>query len=89
MTDRGEAANHGITDAARLLEQLIAINEGRISQEEGLRNFEAEMRPRAHDAVLLSRQACLDAHNLHGLKPDSPLVSKRAKVLQPGVEAKK
>ncbi|RFU31575.1 hypothetical protein B7463_g4763, partial [Scytalidium lignicola] len=86
---RGEAANHGLTDASRLVEQLVAINEGKISQKEGLEKFEAEMRPRTHDAVLLSRQACLDAHDLHNIKPDSPLVSKRAKVLQPGIETKK
>jgi len=81
---RGEAANHGITDAARLSEQLRAINEGEISQEEGVNVYEAEMRLRAHDAVLLSRQACLDAHDLNGIMPDSPLVSKRAKVVAPG-----
>ena len=51
--------------------------------------FEEEMRLRAHDAVLLSRQACLDAHDLNGIKPDSPLVSKRARVLRPGEEVKK
>lgn len=67
------------------MEQLVAIDAGQISQESGIGNFEAEMRPRAHDAVLLSRQACLDAHDLNNLKPDSPLVSKRAKVLQPGM----
>ncbi|KAH8592822.1 monooxygenase-like protein [Bisporella sp. PMI_857] len=85
---RGEAANHGITDAARLLEQLVALHSGNISQKEGLENFQAEMRPRAHDAVLLSRQACLDAHDLNNLKPDSPLVSKRAKILESGIVVK-
>ncbi|KAH7323464.1 FAD-binding domain-containing protein [Rhexocercosporidium sp. MPI-PUGE-AT-0058] len=84
---RGEAANHGFTDAARLSEQLIAMYRGEISQKNGIEEFEAEMMPRTHDAVLLSRQACLDAHDLNKLKPESPLVSKRAKVLQPATLA--
>jgi hypothetical protein len=36
------------------------------------------MRTRACDAVLLSRQACLDAHDFHALTDESPLLSKRA-----------
>jgi hypothetical protein len=75
-----------MTDAARLSEQLMAIDSGKISMQEGIKLFEDEMRQRGHDAVLLSRQACLDAHDLNGLKPNSPLVSKRAKVLQPGAD---
>ncbi|TVY38033.1 putative FAD-dependent monooxygenase [Lachnellula occidentalis] len=85
---RGEAANHGITDAARLTEQLQDVGRGMIPQREAVIKYESEMRPRAHDAVLLSRQACLDAHDLNSLTPDSPLVSKRAKVRQPGVAVK-
>jgi hypothetical protein len=38
------------------------------------------MRKRVKDAVLLSREACLDAHDLGALRDDSPLVSKRAVV---------
>ncbi|TVY40613.1 putative FAD-dependent monooxygenase [Lachnellula subtilissima] len=85
---RGEAANHGITDVARLAEQLQDVGRGIISQKEAIIKYESEMRPRAHDAVLLSRQACLDAHDLNSLTPDSPLVSRRAKVHEPGVAVK-
>jgi hypothetical protein len=45
--------------------------------------FQEEVRERAGQAVLLSRQACLDAHDLKGLKDDSPLVSARATVRTP------
>ncbi|KAI9746357.1 MAG: hypothetical protein M1818_000069 [Claussenomyces sp. TS43310] len=83
---RGEAANHGMTDAARLASQLVAIYEGKISPKEGIEQYEQEMRPRCHDAVLLSRRACLDAHNLNELKPDSPVVAKRARILKPEQE---
>ncbi|CZR70074.1 related to monooxygenase [Phialocephala subalpina] len=82
---RGEAANHGMTDAALLSEKIVAINDGKISREEVIQSYEKSLRERTHDAVLLSRQACLDAHDLNALTADSPLVSKRAKVLQPGI----
>ena len=80
---RGEAFNHGITDAANLATQLIAHwNQAEIAKAIGV--YEKEVLERTHDAVLLSRQACLDAHDYHNLHADSPLVSKRAKVQVPG-----
>ncbi|GKT40260.1 putative FAD-dependent monooxygenase [Colletotrichum spaethianum] len=80
---RGEAFNHGITDAARLSEQLIEAHQARTGYERAVESYESEMRPRTRTAVLLSRQACLDAHDLNALTPDSPLVSKRAIILEP------
>jgi 2-polyprenyl-6-methoxyphenol hydroxylase-like FAD-dependent oxidoreductase len=80
---RGEAFNHGITDASRLSEQLIEAHRNCVAYGEAVESYEAEMRPRTRAAVLLSRQACLDAHDLRALKPDSPLVSRRATVLEP------
>ncbi|KAF2471431.1 FAD-binding domain-containing protein [Lindgomyces ingoldianus] len=84
---RGEAFNHGITDAARLSERIIEAYVGGYDAErlhQAVDSYEVEMRERTRDAVLLSRQACLDAHDIDRLGPQSPLVSKRAKVLEPG-----
>ncbi|RMZ79258.1 hypothetical protein DV737_g3532, partial [Chaetothyriales sp. CBS 132003] len=92
---RGEAFNHGITDAANLSRHLISVVTATNSDEpstrqttslrEAVTKYETELRTRGHDAALLSRQACLDAHDLHNLNSDSPLVSRRARVLKPGV----
>ncbi|KAF2007434.1 FAD binding domain-containing protein [Amniculicola lignicola CBS 123094] len=84
---RGEAANHGMMDAAKLKDQLKLWHEGKLDQQEAIEAYEKELIKRGHDAVLLSRQACLDAHDIRNLHADSPLVSKRAKVLDPGVRA--
>jgi 2-polyprenyl-6-methoxyphenol hydroxylase-like FAD-dependent oxidoreductase len=86
-TDRGEAANHGMMDAAKLKDQLKLWHEGKLDQQEAIAVYERELIKRGHDAVLLSRQACLDAHDIRNLHADSPLVSKRAKVLEPGAKA--
>ncbi|KAI8955561.1 hypothetical protein F4801DRAFT_600847 [Xylaria longipes] len=83
---RGEAANHGFLDASKLKEQLKLWHGGLKTQGQALEDFETEMRERAHQAVLLSRQACLDAHDIANLGPDSPLVSRRARVMEPGLE---
>ncbi|KAK7046535.1 hypothetical protein R3P38DRAFT_2874268 [Favolaschia claudopus] len=84
---RGEAANHGITDAEHLAEQLQLWQEGEKTRAEAVAAYEDEMIPRAHQAVLLSREACLDAHDVKNLKPESPLVSRRAVVRTPGVRS--
>ncbi|KAI0099250.1 FAD/NAD(P)-binding domain-containing protein [Nemania sp. FL0031] len=81
---RGEAANHGLLDASKLKEQLKLWYGGSKTKRQALEDFETEMRERTHEAVLLSRQACLDAHGIENLGPDSPLVSSRARVLVPG-----
>lgn len=83
---RGEAYNHGVTDASLLATQLHFVKIGEKTQELALEEYEAEVLARTHDAVLLSRQACLDAHDYHNLKSDSPLVSKRARILVPATE---
>lgn len=88
---RGEAFNHGITDAARLSEELVGAFSGDFDQERlkvAVDKYEQEMIKRTYSAVLLSRQACLDAHDIEKLGPDSPLVSKRARVLEPGQSVK-
>lgn len=49
-------------DAIKLVEQLKLWEEGAKSLVEAVTAYEDEMRPRAREGVLLSRQACLDAH---------------------------
>lgn len=83
---RGEAFNHGITDAAKLSEHIIAAHKNISPLRHAVNSYEEEMQTRTHTAVLLSRQACIDAHDLNNLTPDSPLVSKRA-VLKKPIEA--
>lgn len=77
---RGEAFNHGVTDIERLVAQLMRVKNGKTNLVDAIGVYEEEMINRTHDAVLLSRQACLDAHDYHKLNDDSPLVSKRARV---------
>lgn len=89
---RGEAFNHGIMDAAQFSKRIAEAYRGageydRDALREAVDAYEKEMRERTHSAVLLSRQACLDAHDIKRLGPDSPLVSKRARVPEPGQSA--
>ena len=74
---RGEGANHGILDAALLVDQLKKVKAGEITQKEVIDAYEAEMRPRAHEAVLKSRQAALDAHDWDVLTENSPIIGGR------------
>lgn len=75
---RGEAANHGMLDAYHLSRALNSIyREGR-SQEEAMDKFEEEMRTRTSRAVLMSRQACFDAHDWSKLDETSAILTKRA-----------
>ncbi|KYK60751.1 monooxygenase [Drechmeria coniospora] len=75
---RGEAANHGLLDAFHLLRELRALHAGSKTAEQAIGDYEAEMRGRAVPAVLLSRQACLDAHDFHGLNENSAVLKRRA-----------
>lgn len=84
---RGEAFNHGITDAATLSKNLSEVYMEKIDQKkliEKVWEYQEETRKRCYEAVLLSRRACLDAHDIENLGADSPLVSKRARILVPG-----
>jgi 2-polyprenyl-6-methoxyphenol hydroxylase-like FAD-dependent oxidoreductase len=74
---RGEAANHGFLDALLLYRALKGVHDGSIRQGEAIRKYEDEMRERAKSAVLLSRQACLDAHDWEGLNEASAVLRKR------------
>lgn len=75
---RGEAANHGILDALKLCEVLQSVYQGGQSTEEAILKYEKELRSRTSAAVLLSRQACLDAHDWAGLNEHSAVLKRRA-----------
>nr|ADO29923.1 hypothetical protein PP101 [Penicillium paxilli] len=75
---RGEAANHGLLDAFHLSQAIAKIYSGSSSQPDAINGFESEMRERTSRAVLLSRQACRDAHDWTRLDETSAILTKRA-----------
>ncbi|KAL5344044.1 hypothetical protein BJX70DRAFT_405221 [Aspergillus crustosus] len=75
---RGEAANHGLLDAFKLVHVLEHAYNGSKTLTEGMNHYEMEMRKRTRRAVLLSRQACLDAHNWDQLNEDCAILTRRA-----------
>jgi len=75
---RGEAANHGLLDAFNLYHALERIHKGEQTQDEAINQFEEEMRTRTSRAVLMSRQACYDAHDWERLDENSAVLAKRA-----------
>jgi 2-polyprenyl-6-methoxyphenol hydroxylase-like FAD-dependent oxidoreductase len=79
VPDRGEAANHGITDARLLHDQLVEVSLGNISQLNAIEKYETEMRDRTSWAVLMSRQACLDAHDFKNLNKESAILARRTR----------
>ena len=84
--DRGEAANHGITDISILLEHILPVLSSPGAKGGSMKSavdaYEQEMISRTGKAVLTSRRACLDAHVYEKINDDSPLVSRRAVVLE-------
>jgi len=74
---RGEGANHGILDAALLIDQLKKIHTGETNQVDGVKVYEAEMQERGHAAVLRSRQAAFDGHDWDAIVDTSPLIGVR------------
>ncbi|KAJ5682702.1 para-nitrobenzyl esterase [Penicillium macrosclerotiorum] len=70
---RGEAANHGICDAARLRDELVLWRDGKQSLDMAFIKYQKEVKNRTHDAVIMSRHACLDCHDLETLEVDSPV----------------
>lgn len=75
---RGEAGNHGILDAWHLAREIRAVYAGDKTRAEAVGDYEKEMKERATPAVLLSRQACLDAHDYDGLNENSAVLKRRA-----------
>lgn len=74
---RGEGANHGILDAALLVDQLKKIRRGELDQKTAIDLYEDEMIPRTFDAVLKSRQAALAAHDWDAITENSAIVGAR------------
>ena len=74
---RGEGANHGILDAALLVDQLVKVKNGEIKQEYGVFVYEEEMKKRCHEAVLKSRAAAVEGHTWEKIVDDSPLIGGR------------
>ncbi|KAH8893044.1 FAD binding domain-containing protein [Thozetella sp. PMI_491] len=68
---RGEAANHGIYDASRLVHELVLWRKKVKSLDQALKDYQTEVIARTHDAVLKSRIACLECHDLDTLRQDS------------------
>ncbi|KAH6663984.1 hypothetical protein F5X68DRAFT_161232 [Plectosphaerella plurivora] len=75
---RGEAANHGILDAYRLYKALEGAHKSGTELRGAIDGYEAELRERTSVAALLSRQACIDAHNFPGLNENSAVLKRRA-----------
>lgn len=77
---RGEACNHGIAD---VVDFLAAWDAG--ADPAAMAGYCERVRARAAPAVMLSRQACLDAHDWAQIRPDLelPLLSLRRKVAPP------
>ncbi|OBA22379.1 FAD/NAD(P)-binding domain-containing protein [Metschnikowia bicuspidata var. bicuspidata NRRL YB-4993] len=76
---RGEAANHGIADVADFIGQTDRYLKGDIPWADAVSNYCEQVYLRAQEAVLLSRQACLDAHDMSKITAGSasPLLTKR------------
>jgi hypothetical protein len=72
-----------------LHDTILSVYKGQVSQSAALDEFGAQVGMRTKDGVRLSRQACLDAHDLHALKDNSPLVSKRALIRTPAMDLSK
>ncbi|KAJ9131007.1 FAD/NAD(P)-binding domain-containing protein [Pleurostoma richardsiae] len=81
---RGEGANHGITDACELRDQLVEVwkskgGGGDITQAKAIENYEAGMRPRSIWSVEMSRQACIDAHDFSRINGSSALSARNTR----------
>lgn len=59
------------------MDQLKRIHDGSASLKTAIGSYEAELWPRAHEAVLKSRQAALDAHDWDALTVHSPSIGAR------------
>lgn len=92
---RGEAANHGIKDVAHLYREVFAspspLSNTKVAilstsppppNKAGVDVYEHEMITRTKQAVMNSRRACLDSSDHKSITENSPLVSRRAVVLE-------
>ncbi|KAH8896705.1 FAD binding domain-containing protein [Thozetella sp. PMI_491] len=85
---RGEGANHTIIDVLDFAE-LVAPHltaDGSADIRAAIDTYEDRVVARARRAVLASRKACMDAHDWTQINDASPLLSKRAIVLDDDFE---
>lgn len=75
---RGQAANHGIFDAHILLDKLKNAYPDRDQLAQALFEYQEAMRERTAPEVLLSREACVQAHDFNLLNKDSAVLRRRA-----------
>lgn len=55
--------NHGVIDACVLADALKRVKDGECGMEKAVEDYEIEMKVRGQEAVDISRQACIDAHD--------------------------
>ena len=58
-------------------DQLITLSKSGITQADTIEKFEGEMRERTQRGALMSRQACLEAHDFKSLHKDSAILAGR------------
>lgn len=74
---RGENANHGVVDVAKLIALLVPNSDGTIDLHQAVSTYEEEMIGRTRPATVKARQACLDANHYDHVKAGSPFLSRR------------
>ncbi|KAK3322756.1 hypothetical protein B0H66DRAFT_214173 [Apodospora peruviana] len=67
---RGEGVNHGIIDGCVLADALKRAADGVVCPRKAVEEYEAEMRLRGKEAVDVSHQACLDAHDYRKIETE-------------------
>ncbi|KAK3357044.1 hypothetical protein B0T25DRAFT_566366 [Lasiosphaeria hispida] len=60
---RDEGVNHGTIDGCILADALKSAADGLVTPQQAVQDYEADMRLRGKEAVDVSHQACLDAHD--------------------------
>ncbi|KAH7384009.1 FAD binding domain-containing protein [Pyrenochaeta sp. MPI-SDFR-AT-0127] len=80
---RGEGANHAIVDILDFKEKILPQlhSSDSTALQSNICQFRDGVIARTRPAVLASRQACLDAHDWHGLSASSPLLTRRQMIL--------
>lgn len=74
---RGENANHGVVDVAKLVALLMPGSDGTADLSQAVSRYEEEMIRRTRPATAKARQACLDANHFANVKTGSPFLSRR------------
>jgi hypothetical protein len=80
VIDRGEGANHGIVDVAEFAKYIaptLLAGGGGVQLRKAIDEYENVVSERSRPGVLVSRRACLDAHEWSRLDARSPLLSPR------------